>query len=204
MRDSPLDAPGQCHVYVPLGREFQTDINLHLRLAPGANLPLAALRARVRAVDPRMPILHIRSLPMVRDANLIIWFYKALARLFTFFGLLALFLAAVGLYGVKAQVVALRTREFGIRMAVGASPESVRGMVLKEGLILALVGLAFGSLLALGTSTLLRSFLFEVKALDPATFLLAPLVLLAVAGLASFIPALRASRIQPNQVLRGE
>jgi ABC-type antimicrobial peptide transport system permease subunit len=66
------------------------------------------------------------------------------------------------------------------------------------------VGLAFGSLLALGTSTLLRSFLFEVKALDPATFLLAPLVLLAVAGLASFIPALRASRIQPNQVLRGE
>jgi ABC-type antimicrobial peptide transport system permease subunit len=141
---------------------------------------------------------------MVRDANLIIWFYKALARLFTFFGLLALFLAAVGLYGVKAQVVALRTREFGIRMAVGASPESVRGMVLKEGLILALVGLAFGSLLALGTSTLLRSFLFEVKALDPATFLLAPLVLLAVAGLASFIPALRASRIQPNQVLRGE
>jgi predicted permease len=204
LRDSPTDNAQQTHVFTPLGREFQTNVNLHLRLAPGANLPLAMLRSRIHAVDPRMPILNVRSMPMIRDANLFIWFYQAMAGLFAFFGLLALFLASVGLYGVKAQVVAQRGREFGIRMAVGASPGSVLGMVLKEGMVLALVGLAFGSLLALGVSSILRSFLFEVKGLDVPTFLVSPLILLAIAGLASFIPAMRASRIQPNQALRGE
>ena len=204
LKDDLLDKTGRPHVYTPFGRDYQANAHFHIRVRTLGAGTLRSIRERIRSVDASLPVLRLRTLQAHREADLILWFFQTLATIFTIFGLLALFLAAVGLYGVKSQVVALRTREFGVRMAIGASPGSIQGMVLGEGLLLTSVGLGFGLLLAFAAGLLLRSILYEVRALDPLTFALAPAILLGVGALASFLPALRAARIQPNQVLRGE
>ena len=203
-KDDLVDNSKPGHVYVPFGRDYMSMVNLHIRVRSGEGAMLRPVRELIRSVDPRLPVLSIKSLQAHRDSNLILWFYRALAGIFAVFGVLALFLAAVGLYGVKAQVVATRTREFGIRMAIGASPNSVLRMVLREGLLLTLAGLGIGALLSVLASQVLRSVIYGVRALDPLTIILGPGILLATALLASFIPARRAARIQPNEALRGE
>jgi ABC-type antimicrobial peptide transport system permease subunit len=129
---------------------------------------------------------------------------RAGAALFTVFGLLALALAAVGLYGVKAYSVARRTREIGIRMALGAQRGDVQRMILREGTIMLATGVGLGLLLAVGTGRLLSGVLYQVSALDPLAFTIAPLVLAAAALLATWLPARRATRIDPMVALRTE
>jgi putative ABC transport system permease protein len=118
------------------------------------------------------------------------------------FAILALALAAVGVYGVMAYSVSQRTRELGIRLALGATTGEVRGMVFRQGLTLTIVGIALGVVAAMLLSNLVSNLLFGVSAMDPVTFSVIPLILIAVAGLAIYIPARRASRVDPVVALR--
>jgi putative ABC transport system permease protein len=126
------------------------------------------------------------------------------ATLFSIFGGVALVLAVVGLYAVKAYSVARRTREIGIRMALGADSRNVRGMILREGLVLTLTGAAVGLPLAVGLGRLCASMLYGVSALDPLTFTLAPTVLVVTAMLACYLPARKATLVSPLTALRSQ
>ena len=124
--------------------------------------------------------------------------------MFSVFGGLALGLAVVGLYGVKSYSVARRTREIGIRMALGAQPGMVLRMIMREGSIMLFCGVAIGLLLAAGTGKILSGMLYEVGPLDPIAFTAAPLLLAAAALVATWLPARRATRINPMRALRTE
>jgi len=159
-------------------------------------------RAAVQGVDPDLGISDVATMDQVladstsdRRLNLL---------LFALLGGLALALATVGVYGVVAYSVAQRTHEIGVRMAVGAQPGDVVRMVVQEGGRLAVIGVVAGLALAAAAARLIRGLLFDVSAADPATFVAAPIVLLAIAIVASYIPARRATRIDPIIALRGE
>ena len=124
--------------------------------------------------------------------------------MFSIFGGLALGLAVVGLYGVKAYSVARRTREIGIRMALGAQPGMVLRMIMREGSIMLLSGVAIGLLLAVATAKILSGILYQVGPLDPVAFTVAPLLLAAAALIATWLPARRATHVDPIQALRTE
>src|SRR5205823_8137255 len=126
--------------------------------------------------------ISLRTFAQHLDANLDLWLVRAGAALFSIFGGLALGLAVVGLYGVKAYSVARRTREIGIRMALGAKPTAVLRLIMGEGAIMLLTGIAFGFVLAAATAKILSGILYEVGALDPIAFTVAPF-LLAIAAL---------------------
>ena len=124
--------------------------------------------------------------------------------LLTIFGATALILAAIGIYGLMAYSVQQRTQEMGIRMALGADRAHIRGLVVWQGMRLAIVGVVLGIAAAFGLTRLLASFLFGVKAWDPLVFVTVPLILTAVALFAVWFPATRASRLDPQQALRIE
>jgi putative ABC transport system permease protein len=132
------------------------------------------------------------------------WQDRFLSVLFAVFAVLALTLAAVGLYAVLSYAVSLHKHEIGIRMALGASAASVRLMVLRQGMTLAAVGLAVGAVGAMALTRLLKSQLFQVSPMDPATYGAALGILVAVAALAAFVPAHRATRVDPVIALRSE
>jgi ABC-type antimicrobial peptide transport system permease subunit len=161
-----------------------------------------AIQSEVRKATGGMPVPPVRSM---REILL-----RSTARtkfnmvLMSVFGGLALVLAAVGIYGLMAYHVQQRTHEIGIRMALGAQSSDVRNMVVLQGMRLALIGVAIGVAGALGLTRFLTSLLFGVKMLDPVAFVLVPLVLSSVAMAAVWIPALRASRVDPFHALRHE
>src|SRR5436190_5119868 len=195
-------------IYLPFARGFKTDVSFFVRfrsLAPGNEAITAdLLRRTVREVDPSTPVISLRTFAQHLDSNLDLCLVRAGAALFSIFGGLALGLAIVGLYGVKAYSVARRTREIGIRMALGAQPGAVLRMIMGEGSIMLLSGIIIGLLLAAGTGKILSGMLYEVGALDPVAFTLAPLTLAAAALFATWLPARRATRISPMQALRYE
>jgi ABC-type antimicrobial peptide transport system permease subunit len=208
LRHDLFDKAPVAHLYVPSGRNHRSWMNLHVRAAgndPAVEAAtLQALRREIRAVDGRLPILGLKTMVQHRDASLLYWVVKAGAQVFTVFGVLAVFLAVVGLYAVKAYVVARRTREIGIRMALGATPGGVVWLVLREGLGLTLAGLTVGFLVAAGIGQVVGSMLYEVSSFDPAVFALASLVLALAALAACYLPARRATRIAPVAALRTE
>jgi ABC-type antimicrobial peptide transport system permease subunit len=172
---------------------------------PGTDTELFDLiRREVRATAPGLPVISVRSFHQHIDSNVELWAVRAAATMLLIFGGLALTLAAVGVYGVKAYAVARRTREIGIRIALGAKPGEVVRMILREGLVMTLSGVALGFLLALGIGRVFSSMLYKVSPVDPIVFTLAPCVLLAAALLACWIPARRAASIEPMQALRSE
>jgi putative ABC transport system permease protein len=120
------------------------------------------------------------------------------------FGAIALILAAIGLYSVLAYAVSLRSREIGIRVALGAEPSSVAGLILRQGLALTLIGLATGLAGAFALTRFMQSLIFGVSAFDVSTFAEVSVLLIAVSLLASFVPARRAARIDPMEALRSE
>ena len=120
------------------------------------------------------------------------------------FGGIALLLAVIGVYGVKSYVVSRRTREFGIRIAVGAHPRVVLWQVLREGSRITAIGIGIGLLLALGAGQLFQGFLYGVHSVEPVVLVAAPLILLASSLLASYIPAVRATKVDPTVALRSD
>lgn len=208
LRHDMFDRAPVAHLYVPFGREFRSNLNIHLRAAAGGpeaeSAMLRAVRQQIRGVDERLPVLALKTMTEFRDTSLLYWAVRAAAMLFSVFGGVAVFLALVGLYAVKAYVVARRTREIGIRMALGSTPRDVVRLVLKEGAGLTVAGLAVGFLVALGIGRVVASMLYEVSPFDPVVFASAPL-LLAVAVLAAcYLPARRATKVAPVVALRSE
>lgn len=162
----------------------------------------ANLLAQIKGTDPQLPVGFIEALDHLVTGSA--GDQIALAKLSTFFGLLALLLACVGLYGVMSYTVAGRTREIGVRMALGARRGDVLQLVLRESMLLVAIGLAAGIPLALASTRLLHSFLFELKSSDPLSLIAVIVLLGIVAAVAGFIPARRAAKIDPMVALRYE
>ncbi len=193
-------------VYVPFGRHYQANMFVHLRVARAGSETaiLHAVRQELRLLDDRVPVLSLRTMTEHRDASISVWMVKTAAALFTAIGLAAVFLALVGVYGVKAYLVSRRTREIGIRMSLGATPRDVLWLVLREGLLLTLVGVTIGLGLAVLVGQGVRSMLYQVSALDPVTFATAPVLLALATLLACYFPARRAMKVAPFKALRSE
>jgi predicted permease len=161
-----------------------------------------AIRSRAAEIDGAVAVTEAKTMQDNLDRNLLQ--ERFVATVGGFFGLVALLLAAIGLYGVLSEAVTRRTREIGIRMALGAEAATVLWMVLRDAMAMVVIGATVGVPVTLGLTRYAESLLFGVKAQDPATLAGAALLLLAVTALAGFLPALRATRVQPMQALRHE
>ncbi len=195
-------------VYVPFARGFHNNAFFFIQFSKLNETTIPdmanAVRRAVRETDPALPILGLKTFPQHLESNMQIWIIRTGAMLFSVFGGLALVLAIVGVYGVKAYSVARRTREIGIRMALGAQPQGVQWMIVREGIVMLASGVAIGFLLAVATGRLLSGMLYQVGALDPIAFSTAPLLLGAATLIATWLPARRATRISPMTALRTE
>src|SRR5437016_1221834 len=195
-------------IYLPFARGFTSDSTVFGRfrsLAFGNKAATAdLLRRSVHDVDPSIPIISLRTFAQHLDSNLDLWLVRAGAALFSIFGGLALGLAVVGLYGVTAYSVARRTREIGIRMALGAQAGAVLRMIMREGSVMLVSGVALGLLLAVASAKIVSGILYGVGALDPVAFTVAPVVLTVAALVAMWLPARRATRVDPVQALHAE
>ncbi|HUL54168.1 MAG TPA: ABC transporter permease [Opitutaceae bacterium] len=195
-------------IYVPFAQGFQSNTFFHVRTAPRARGGDAALfdviRREIRTAAPGVPVFTVKSFRQHVDTNAQLWIVRVGAAMFSVFGGLALILAVVGVYGIKAYAVARRTREIGIRMALGAEPGAVLRLILREGLVMTLSGAALGFLLALGIGRAFSGLLYQISPVDPVAFTAAPAVLIGTALFACWLPARRASRVNPLVALRTE
>ncbi|MGH7482292.1 MAG: FtsX-like permease family protein, partial [Longimicrobiales bacterium] len=203
VREASLEAEPRPTFYAYSRQRPRVTFRYHVVMRGSADPTTLASSARriVRELNPEVPI-RFRSLEQVRSASLS-------DRRFTLFlligfGATALLVATMGIYGVISYLAAQRTKEIGIRLALGARSRNVLGLMVRQGLVLALAGLAIGVAAAFATSRLLASLLYGVGATDVATFLAVPLILLAVALLASYVPARRATKVDPMIALRTE
>jgi predicted permease len=189
-------------VYLPVAQDFRGSMTLIARVRPGAGDADAAIRRRVSALAPDLPLGETRTL--AQHVDLAVLPARVLGTLLAAFGFLALTLAVVGLYGLVATSVRQRRHEIGVRMALGASGADVLRLVLRDGTAVAGVGIAAGLALAVGLTRFLEALLYGVSATDPVTFAVIPVLLLGVAALASWLPARKATRVDPMVALRAE
>jgi hypothetical protein len=205
-RHSMFETVSGPHLFVPFGQRFRPTMTLHVRIASSGRVAeaaaLGAIREQLRAVDSSIPIVLSSSMADYRDHGLSAWGVRMGARMFAAFGIVAAFLALIGVYGVRAYLVARRTREVGIRMALGATQADVLRMVLREGMALVSVGLAVGVLLAIAVGAAVRGLVYQVSERDPVSFVGAAALLSVTSLLACYLPALRATRVEPTQALR--
>src|SRR5438093_10497183 len=206
MRHDIFEQEAQPHAYVPFGALFRSSMTFHIRTRPGVTdaAMLAALRGHVRRLDDRLPISSAKTMTQHRDRSLSEWAVRAAATMFSIFGALALLLATIGVYGLKAYDVSRRTREIGIRMALGATNGDVERLVLREGMRTTIVGLTIGLLLAAGLGKLVSCLLYRVSPFDPVVLTAAAVVLSTAALLACYLPARRATGVAPVEALRSE
>jgi macrolide transport system ATP-binding/permease protein len=187
-------------VFMPFLQRYRADMTLHVRTSGEPSTMLAFVRREVQALDASLPLYNTRTLEDQKTSSL--YTSRLAATLLTMFGLLALMLAAVGLYGVMAYMVNRRTHEIGIRMALGAQGSEVRRLVMTEGTVIMLIGLVLGLIGALAGTRLVESFLYDVRPNDPLTFAGAAALLVAVTLLANYLPARHASRTDPTMAIR--
>jgi putative ABC transport system permease protein len=204
LREEVLDRAPVPHVYVPSGQNFRAGMHLAIRVRPGIDerTALERVRAEVRSAEPRLPVLGLSTLEAFHDGNVGMWGLRAGAWVFAGLGVLALALAAIGVYGVKAYVVAQRTREIGIRLALGATPGAVVSQLFREGLVLTGVGVAIGAPLAALVSIAFTSVFVDIGGFDAVVISASMVVLAGAAMLATLIPARRATRVHPVTALR--
>ena len=208
LRQSLFDPAPVPFFYEPVGANFQSSLNLHVRIKSAdpatASTMVQNVRRELRALDPNLPIVSAATLLSFRDDSLPLWGVRSGARLFSLFGFAALVLAVIGIYGLKSYVVARRTREIGIRMALGSSARGVVELFLREGAALAGAGLGLGILLALASGQLVSSMLYQVSPFDPAVLALSFVILAMAALVATWVPARRATLVAPVSALRHE
>ena len=197
-----LGEPPTPFYYTAQAQHWSGEMSIVIRTTgdPGAAAP--ALRSAVVAFDETLPVSSIRT--MSKHLGIALMPARLAGAALGVFGVLGLVLASVGMYGVMAYTVSQRRREIGIRMAIGAAGGDVVGMIMRQGLALVIIGAAIGIGGALGASRLLRGILYGSSVVDPVTFVGVPLLLTAVAALASWLPARRASSVDPLEALRRE
>ncbi len=213
VNDEPLGQPVQMHVYRPylqMADLFFEDsrfgevrsMNLTVRSQTDPASLTSAVIGQIHSLDPDLAVAHIRTMAQVISSSVAGPRFNAL--LLGVFAGVALFLAAIGIYGVMAYAVTQQTHELGIRLALGAQPRNVLHLVLRRGVRLAGVGATFGVAAALALTRLMAGLLYDVSATDPVTFSCVVILLLAIALLACYVPARRAMRVDPMVALRYE
>jgi predicted permease len=192
------------HFFVPAAQEVvdMTPEAMLIRVQGDADGKLRDVQRALLEVDPALRYAHVRPIQELIDPRARSW--RLGATMFTAFGLLALLVAGIGLYSVLAFGVAERTHELGIRSALGAGRERLIGMVVARGLWLVGTGVALGLVAAMGAASRIEPLLFQVRARDPLTLAVAALTLILVGALASWMPAIRATRVDPSRALRAD
>src|SRR5437764_11230316 len=195
-------------LFVPLAQGYNGQTYMHVRLNTQDRHAVAAmiptLRQTLLEFDPDLPLLQMRPYLDLMEKSPNLWIVKLGAMLFGAFGSIALLLAVVGVYGVKAYAVACRTREIGIRMALGAHRRDVFALIMRQGALQTALALGVGLLISLGAGRVLAQLLYEVSPSDPLALISATVMLAAAALLACFFPANRATRVNPMTALRTE
>ena len=193
------------HIYEPV-HHSALSTNIHIRVAETESAAALLKRspAETHRIDPQLPIVTAATLANYHRNNELVWVTGFSARIAFIFGALALFLASLGIYATKGHMVTSRTQEIGVRMALGATHRDVIGMVLREGLVLTILGLIVGLVLGLGAARIVASMLYEVKTVDPISIVVTISLLCTASLLAGFFPARRAAHIDPMEALRYE
>jgi putative ABC transport system permease protein len=205
VKNHGLEKPTGSELYLALGQNFtRGERNLHMvvRSSAPASTVVNALRRELRELDPALPLVKIRTMDEVVSAAQSR--PRSLTLLLTLFSIVAVVLAALGIYGVISYSVAQRTKEFGVRMALGAQRSDVLGIVLRRGMLLTVIGVIIGLAGAFVLTRFLSVLLFGITPTDPLTFAAVSLLLMLIAFLASYIPARRATNVDPMLALRYE
>jgi putative ABC transport system permease protein len=202
VRHASLNVAPQPEVYWPFLQNPDRRINLLIRTTADPLNLAGAVRSEIRAIDRALPVSNLKSMDELLSDSVAQWRFYTL--LLTAFAAVALLLAIVGLYGVISYAVSQRTHEIGIRMALGASPRDVLRLIINHGLVLTLAGVGLGLAAALGLTRVLKNLLFHVSTTDPAIFVGIVLLLAGVASLACYLPARRATKVDPITALRDE
>jgi len=205
VKDKPDSPTAEMALWWPIEQSpvgVNNNMAVVMRGSSDAALLANGLRQAVRQLDPTLAVANIRPMDDIADANVSTPRFALF--LVALFAVLALTLAAIGIYGVISYAVSQRTHEFGLRMALGAQPGDVRRLVLRQGVKLALMGVALGLVGALVLGRVLWSLLFEVSAADPVTFTSVSAIAIAVAALACYLPARRATAVDPANALRSD
>jgi predicted permease len=197
-----LGEPPRPYVYQPLFQSYDPKMTLVVRTRGEAQAVAATVREQIRTLDPNLPVADVKTLREHLDLSL----FPSRVAAWTLggFGALALLLAAIGIYGVISHSVAQRTQEIGVRMALGAKAKDVLRLVLGQGLYVIAIGLVLGLMLSAAATRVIAGFLYGIGATDPLTFVGVPLLLGVVALIASYIPARRATKVEPLVALRYE
>jgi predicted permease len=200
IKSDGLDIDGIPHIYVSIYQSPGRDLSVVLRTSLPAAVLEAQIRHEIQSIDPGLPVFNVSSMDDVIDASLASRRFST--ELVGGFAGLALVLASVGIYGLLAYMLGQRSREIGIRMALGAGRADVLKLFLQKGVALAGVGIVAGVVFSASTASMMASLLYGIRPRDPAVFLIVPLLLLTVAILASFLPAWRATKVDPMFALR--
>ncbi len=188
--------------YVPYAYQQAFNTGLTIRVEGDPASITSAVRSAIRAADPNLPMFQARTI--VEARRLSYWQYGLYGWIFGTIGVMGLLLAAIGVYGVLSYSVSQRTQEIGVRVALGAARRDILGLVVGQGLLLAGIGIAIGLALSAGAMPFARTLLYNVSPFDPLTFTAVATFLAMVAFLASYVPARRATRVDPVVALRGE
>jgi predicted permease len=195
-------------IYIPFAQGVEGNVHFFLRSANVGGTALAGLiepvRGELLAAAPDVPFFEVRTFREHKDDSLVPWLFQRISTVAATFGAIAMFIAIIGLYGAKAYSVSRRTREIGIRLALGAEPSRLHNLIFREGLVLSLAGIALGLLLGAALGRLLGSVIGGFDGFDPVVFSAAALALLATALAASWLPARRAMKVSPMVALRAE
>jgi len=202
IKNDGLDIDGVPHIYVSTYQDPTKEFSVVLRTSLPATLLEPQIRHQIQSIDPRLPVFGVSSMNDVLDRSLASRRFSA--DLVGGFAGLAVLLASIGIYGLLAYMVGQRSREIGIRMALGAQRDDILRMFLRKGVALAGVGIVAGLVFSVSTASLMASLLYGVRPHDLLVFLTVPLLLFAVAVLAGYIPARRAMRVDPMIALRHE
>jgi ABC-type antimicrobial peptide transport system permease subunit len=200
VRNSGLALASQPQIYLPFPQIPWGNMNLVVRTVSDPHNMAAPIRAQIAALDPDQPVTAVQTVEELMDGS------RAQPRFMMFllaaFSVASVVLAMIGIYGVLAYSVAQRRQELGIRLALGAEKSDIVRMVVKQGIKLTLLGAGIGLMAALALTRVMGSLLYQTGARDLTTFVLSPLAFLAIAMLASYLPARKATSVQPTEALR--
>jgi predicted permease len=194
----------EAHIYVPAGAADSMRMFVYARAATAqtGDTIVGSVREQLRAADANLPVIFVKSFRAQHEGSAKVWILHAAARMFLTLGLAGTFVAVIGLYGVRSYLVSRRIREFGVRLAIGASPADVLSLVVRESLATTTVGLSIGLGLAMLLGWWVRAAIYQISPLDPVTLGAASAILAISSLAASIIPARRAARVHPMTALR--